>query len=87
MTLDPSVGRAAPLATSSTNPPAIATFLRNMIIWIRSAKLLWKRSAVSSEKPASSVVAMGVRPSEDAGQRAAKLGGNDEWQQCSRYAS
>jgi len=38
-----------PLATSNRRPPAIETFLKNMIIWIWSPKLLWKMTAVSRE--------------------------------------
>ena len=39
----------APFATSNRKPPAIETFLRNMIISTWSAKLAWKISAASSE--------------------------------------
>ncbi len=39
----------APFAISNRKPPAIERFLKNMIIWIWSPKLLWKMTAVSRE--------------------------------------
>ena len=42
----------APNATIWSSPPAIIMFLRKLIIWFWSAKLLWNETAVASENRA-----------------------------------